>query len=168
MEEGEYRAAAEALRPMLVETARSYLRDTAAAEDMAQETLMRMWQMHDALHSPVEALARTIVRNLALDYLRRRKPLTDIGETDIAAEETDTDHERYRRIMSIIATLPALQQTVLRLRLTEGREYAEIAELTELRRVRAENSHTSSRYTSTAGRRSGRKGSYMPISAEAT
>lgn len=35
MEEGEYRAAAEALRPMLVETARSYLRDTAAAEDMA-------------------------------------------------------------------------------------------------------------------------------------
>ena len=130
MEEGEYRAAAEALRPMLVETARSYLRDTAAAEDMAQETLIRMWQMHDALHSPVEALARTIVRNLALDYLRRRKPLTDIGETDIAAEETDTDHERYRRIMSIIATLPALQQTVLRLRLTEGREYAEIAELT--------------------------------------
>jgi RNA polymerase sigma-70 factor (ECF subfamily) len=135
MEEGEYRAAAEALRPMLVETARSYLRDTAAAEDMAQETLMRMWQMHDALHSPVEALARTIVRNLALDYLRRRKPLTDIGETDIAAEETDTDHERYRRIMSIIATLPALQQTVLRLRLTEGREYAEIAELTGIKQT---------------------------------
>ena len=135
MEEGEYRAAAEALRPMLVETARSYLRDTAAAEDMAQETLMRMWQMHDALHSPVEALARTIVRNLALDYLRRRKPLTDSGETDIAAEETDTDHERYRRIMSIIATLPALQQTVLRLRLTEGREYAEIAELTGIKQT---------------------------------
>jgi RNA polymerase sigma-70 factor (ECF subfamily) len=135
MEEGEYRAAAEALRPMLVETARSYLRDTAAAEDMAQETLIRMWQMHDALHSPVEALARTIVRNLALDYLRRRKPLTDIGETDIAAEETDTDHERYRRIMSIIATLPALQQTVLRLRLTEGREYAEIAELTGIKQT---------------------------------
>ena len=135
MEEGEYRAAAEALRPMLVETARSYLRDTAAAEDMAQETLMRMWQMHDALHSPVEALARTIVRNLALDYLRRRKPLTDIGETDIAAEETDTDHERYRRIMSIIAPLPALQQTVLRLRLTEGREYAEIAELTGIKQT---------------------------------
>ena len=135
MEEGEYRAAAEALRPMLVETARSYLRDTAAAEDMAQETLIRMWQMHDALHSPGEALARTIVRNLALDYLRRRKPLTDIGETDIAAEETDTDHERYRRIMSIIATLPALQQTVLRLRLTEGREYAEIAELTGIKQT---------------------------------
>lgn len=135
MEEGEYRAAAEALRPMLVETARSYLQDTAAAENMAQETLMRMWQMHDALHSPVEALARTIVRNLALDYLRRRKPLTDIGETDIAAEETDTDHERYRRIMSIIATLPALQQTVLRLRLTEGREYAEIAELTGIKQT---------------------------------
>lgn len=135
MEEGEYRAAAEALRPMLVETARSYLRDTAAAENMAQETLIRMWQMHDALHSPVEALARTIVRNLALDYLRRRKPLTDIGETDIAAEETDTDHERYRRIMSIIATLPALQQTVLRLRLTEGREYAEIAELTGIKQT---------------------------------
>lgn len=96
---------------------------------------MRMWQMHDALHSPVEALARTIVRNLALDYLRRRKPLTDIGETDIAAEETDTDHERYRRIMSIIATLPALQQTVLRLRLTEGREYAEIAELTGIKQT---------------------------------
>lgn len=133
MEEGEYRAAAEALRPRLVETARSYLRDTAAAEDMAQETLLRLWQMRDALHSPVEALARTIVRNLALDYLRRRKPLTDIGETDIAAEETDTADDRYQRVMGIIDTLPALQQTVLRLRLTEGKDYAEISALTGIK-----------------------------------
>ena len=50
--------------------------DADTAEDVAQETLLRLWQMRDdpRLHNP-EGYATVIARHLTLNQLRRKPPL---------------------------------------------------------------------------------------------
>lgn len=62
------------LRPVLIAEANRYLSDADEAEDIVQEAMIRLWQMYAQLHNPVNGLARILVRNLCLDFIRRRKP----------------------------------------------------------------------------------------------
>ena len=107
-------------------TARRYLGDDDA-EDTVQDALLRLWQMVGELRQPLDALALRLTRNLCIDKVRRKKPtvmLSDSGGTD----DVDDD-ERIERMMTVISTLPDLQQTILRLRHLEGMEMNEIAGL---------------------------------------
>lgn len=77
---------ATAIRPRLISLCRSFFdRQELAcdAEDAVQETLLRLWLMHESLgkyHSP-ESLAMKIAKNVCIDILRkageRHKPLED-------------------------------------------------------------------------------------------
>jgi len=125
----EFKDEARRLRPKLLEVARRYLGDEDA-EDTVQDALLRLWQMLDQLHLPLDALASVLTRNLCIDRLRRLHPQVtlkeDLERTESEAPPTD---ERIDRMMSVIATLPPLQQTILRLRHMEGMEMAQIAAL---------------------------------------
>lgn len=125
----EYQREAHRLRPKLLQAARHYL-DDDDAEDTVQDVLLRLWQMLDELRLPVDSLALVLTRNLCIDKVRRRQPLSALNmatDSDVwTSSETD---ERVERMMEVIATLPDLQQTVLRLRHIEGMEMKEIAEL---------------------------------------
>ena len=128
MTQEEFKEEAQRLRPRLMLTARRYLGDDDA-EDTVQDALLRLWQMVGELRQPFDALALRLTRNLCIDKVRRRKPtvvLTDSGGTD----QTDGDDERVERMMTVVSTLPDLQQTILRLRHLEGMEMNEIADLT--------------------------------------
>ena len=129
MTQEEYKEEAQRLRPHLMEVARRYL-DNDDAEDTVQDALMRLWQMVDSLRMPIDALARVLTRNLCIDKVRRRH--TTIAIDDASRLSTDSDpesDERIERLMKVIATLPSLQQTILRLRHMEGMEMHQIAEL---------------------------------------
>lgn len=74
-----------------------------------------------------------ILRNLAIDNLRRQKPTVNIEQVDIGSPPDNDNHERYLRVMNIIDTLPDMQQTLIRLRLVEGMDYKDISKLTGIK-----------------------------------
>ena len=82
--------------------------------------------MREQLRSPLDRMAMVVTRNLAIELLRQRK-----SEDLLEYVETDEPREDYRieRILTILSTLPPMQQTILRLRHMEGWEMEDIAEL---------------------------------------
>jgi RNA polymerase sigma-70 factor (ECF subfamily) len=119
------------LRPKLIEKARKYLRDDDEAEDVVQDALCRLWQMCDRLHLPIDALAMVLTRNLCINKLQRQKPTVSLGQHQAEGDNT-SNHQRVERMMSIIETLPELQQLILRLHHMEGMKTRDIAEMTQM------------------------------------
>ena len=128
MTQEEYKEETRRLRPRLLQTARRYISEDDA-EDTVQDVLLRLWQMVDTLRMPIDGLATVLVRNFCIDRLRQQRPLQVLTKECEQADETETD-ERIERVMTMIDTLPTMQQTILRLRHIEGMEMKEIAELT--------------------------------------
>ena len=126
----EYQQAVTELQRELEKVAERYLPCSDESDDVVQETLLRLWQMHDQLHLPVLPFAKAIVKNLCLDKLRRSHHFDDIDSIHTMPSEDDPPDERIERMMHIIDTLPSLQQTVLRLRHLEGMEFKDIAKIT--------------------------------------
>ena len=107
--------------------AKRYLKDADEAEDVVQDALLKLWQMHTELRCPMQPMAMVVTRNLSIDRLRRQHRKEPLGQ--IAEDEPQAD-ERTERILSIIETLPTMQQTILRLRHLEEMEMKELAEFT--------------------------------------
>lgn len=126
------------LREKLLNFAMRMMQERADAEDIVQEAFLRLWYIRgklDGYHS-VEALAMQMTKNLALDKLRARRPeAPDIGSLAIdsglpdPAEQLE-QQDAAARIRRLIAGLPTVQQTIIRMKDVEGYEIAEIAEIT--------------------------------------
>ena len=139
----EYQQTAERLRTRLMEQARHYLADGAEAEDAVQDVLLRLWQLHERLQLPVDALAVVLTRNICIDILRRKSHMETLGESWEQVRDTvqnqatslhdSADHERIERLMAVVDTLPDFQQTLLRLRHIEGMEMEELAKLLQMK-----------------------------------
>ena len=127
MTEEQYQEEVVTMRARLMMTARRYLTNDEA-EDTVQDVLLRLWQILPELHSPMEPLAHILVRNYSVDRLRRKRPTLQLSEASDATD-SKTESERAERIMAIISRLPALQQTIFRLRHIEGMEMKDIAQL---------------------------------------
>lgn len=112
--------------------------DEDLADDVAQDTLLRLWTMRDRLETyrSVEALAMVIARNRAIDLLRERSaPTISLDDFDRAdhsptPEETMIGHEETDALHRILSTLPSGQQAVIRMKHIEGLEINEIASIT--------------------------------------
>ena len=129
MNEQEYKHITRELQPALLRIARKIIGDEDEAEDVVQDSLLRLWLLKEDVQN-VRGFARILVRNRSLDVVRKRQKhvLVEFKETtDIAP--TDEHDERIKRMMILVENLPAMQQTVLRLRHMEGKEMSEIAEL---------------------------------------
>ncbi len=136
MDRKEFTAMAPALRERIVGMA-ARICPPDMADDVAQDTLMRLWTMRDRLdtYTSIEALAMVIARNRAIDLTRESAVVTGLDgverqELYPAPDEAMTASEASAEIDSILATLPSVQQSLLRMRHTEGMEIAEIAEIT--------------------------------------
>ena len=135
MTKSEYEIAMQQLHPALLAEANRYLGDVDNAEDMVQDAMMRLWQMCAQLQSPVDGLARVLVRNLCLDAIRRRKPRETIESLPSEMSSVNSEkmeHERIERMMAIVENLPNVPQTILRLRHMEGMEMKDIARLLQM------------------------------------
>ena len=142
MEQKDFEAMAPQLRQRIVGMVRKLSADsgdTDLADDVAQDTLLKLWSMRDRLdaYTSVEALAMVIARNRAIDLLKRVSALRscdiadiDISDTAVSAEDAIISTESENRAMSLLASLPSGQQAVLRMRHVDGMEISEIATVT--------------------------------------
>lgn len=133
------------LVPRLLGLGTRMLGDRAEAEDIVQETLLRLWRMAPDWQ-PGQARVGTwvwrVAVNLATDRLRRRRPLA-LGDVPGGAEALpDPDHgaaetglmraERARALRTALAALPPRQAQAVALRHLEGLSNPEIAAIMEI------------------------------------
>jgi len=134
-DEPAYRQLARRHLPGAIALARRILRNTADAEDVAQEAMLRVW-IHAPRWQPL-ALFRTwfrrVVVNLCLDRKRRApwvelEAAGDIADPAADAGEDVERSERDRLVQAAIAALPARQRTAIVLTYGEGLSNAEVAD----------------------------------------
>lgn len=125
------------LRDRLFRLALSITLNRQEAEDVVQDTLLKMWSMRDQWKTvcSLEAMAVTICRNMALDCTRKagRDNLTIDIDRDSPRADTDPlvqlEHkERLGMVRAVMDQLPEIQRTIMLLRESEGQSYAGIAE----------------------------------------
>jgi RNA polymerase sigma-70 factor (ECF subfamily) len=117
------------------------VRDTGVAEDLVQETFLRVWNRVHAFEASRGALGPwllAIARNRAIDHLRslsarmdRNAYELDVREhpslfVDMEREVLNTDHAQL--IRKAVARLSANQQKVIELAYYEGLSQTEMAE----------------------------------------
>ena len=111
----------------------------AEAEDVVQETMMKVWSRREQWEQieSIEAFCLTICRNQALDKTRKMagtEQSLDAGEHDAPdhshtanPEEQAIQQDRVQLVRRLIDSLPEKQRTVMQLRDFEGKSYKEIA-----------------------------------------
>ncbi len=115
--------------------------DTAEAEDVVQDTMIRVWDKREEWpqFGSIEAYCLTVARNLAIDRSQKKEAqnveLTpEVQQTPDASSPYDqlvTD-ESLKLVHRLIGKLPEKQRTVLQLRDMEGKSYKEISEVLDL------------------------------------
>ena len=110
------------------------------AEDVVQDTLIKVWNARDRWQEldSIEADSLTIARNLSLDRIKKMENQNDSLEeqnTERLDENTSTPSERMIQkdkldiVRNIIDELPEKQRSCLQLRDIEGKSYKEIADI---------------------------------------
>lgn len=111
--------------------------DRADAEDVVQETMIKVWSKRDSWDDidNVEAFSMTICRNLALDHAKRRENDNERLDADNVREpvapsnpfEQAVNQDRVQIVRRIVDSLPEKQRSCIQLRDFEGKQYKEIA-----------------------------------------
>jgi len=112
------------------------------AEDIVQETMMKVWTRRDKWSEieSIEAFCLTICRNLALDKMRKmdnQNERLDNQEEPIVhdtsnPEEQAVQRDRVRLIRRLLDQLPEKQRSAMQLRDFEGKSYKEIAAIMDI------------------------------------
>jgi len=132
--------------PLKNELYRMALRITmnaADAEDVVQETMMKVWNRRDQWDQieSIEAFCLTICRNLSLDKVRRMDNQTqsldaayDPKDQGVASnpEEQAIQSDRVRLVRQMISQLPEKQRSCMQLRDMEGKSYKDIATILDI------------------------------------
>ena len=115
--------------------------NNAEAEDIVQETMIKVWNKRDSWDTidSIEAFCLTICRNLALDKNKRmdnkNSSLEDTGRDspddsyNSNPEERAEQRDRVKLVRDLINELPEKQKSVMQLRDFEDKSYKEIAEI---------------------------------------
>ena len=110
--------------------------DRAEAEDIVQETLIRVWNKRDEWQQmdSIEAYCLTIARNLAIDRSQKMEsqnleltPETQEMPDAKMPDQLMEQNEQLSIIHRLINELPEKQRSILQLRDIEGKNYKEIA-----------------------------------------
>ncbi len=115
--------------------------DRAEAEDVVQDTMIRVWNKRDEWSQleSIEAYCLTVCRNLAIDRSQKmeaqNESLTpELEQRAIASGPYDqlVNEERMKLIHQLINELPEKQRVIMQLRDIEGESYKEISEVLQL------------------------------------
>ena len=120
-----------------------FTRTSAEAEDVAQETFVKVWRYIDryTIGKNFKAWLLTIARNTTLDHLRKRKEivlsqfdhegsnsvLDTLASTDPTPIEASLRHESAEAIERALQEVPVLYREVLVLRFQEDLTFEEIS-----------------------------------------
>jgi RNA polymerase sigma-70 factor (ECF subfamily) len=107
------------------------VRDRGVAEDLTVETLWRIYRARHRfrLDGNFGAWARRIATNLAIDHLRRNRPVQSVPTEPAGVPQPDPllQRETHERIQQAFRRLPAKLQVAATLALVEELPYDEIA-----------------------------------------
>lgn len=122
------------VRTKLLRFAHSVVRDEEDAKDVVQDCFLKLHQMNGELDrvENVEAFAMRMVRNRGLDLLKKKKPESWNGDTEIAVTFQDAQHilearEGVERLHRCLELLGEKQRQVFYLREIEGYTFSEIS-----------------------------------------
>ena len=117
--------------------ARWLVRDTAAAEDVVQEAMLRALRFHAGMRGQAKPWLLQIVRNVAYAALAARRAETPLPDSQAAEPADPADPEAIlggrqdrQRLDRALAALPAELRECLVLRELEELSYREIAQVT--------------------------------------
>ena len=109
----------------------------AEAEDIVQDTLIKVWNRREEWNAidSIEAFSLTVCRNLSLDRIRKKgndnDSLEDVKAAEPLASSNPQDRmiqtDKVRLIRQIVDGLPEKQRSRMQLRDFEGKTYKEIA-----------------------------------------
>jgi len=110
-------------------------------EDVVQDVFLKLWSIRDKLndYQSIEALAYTVTKNKVLDELKKKRTESidhieqagrNASYTTYNPESITEQHDTAEHIIRLIATLPSLQQTIIRMKDVEEYSLSEIAEIT--------------------------------------
>lgn len=108
----------------------------SVAEELVQETFLRLHQVKDEVENPRGWLYRSL-RNLAINHLRARRPETELNEeiapaNDHVAPETMGRDEAIGMIRLLLSELPEEDRQLVQLKYHHDLKYQEISQKTGL------------------------------------
>jgi RNA polymerase sigma factor (sigma-70 family) len=131
-------------RPLLRYASR-ILNDVNAAQDVVQDTFIKLHEVWDSDKRPNQNLSSWLYRvahNKAVDYIRKESRLRllhekqaddpALGESSESKKRAVDREESMQLALEQIKTLEPREQQILVLRLQEGQSYRAIAEITDL------------------------------------
>ena len=120
-------------REKALEVSMHYGAGNDEAEDIAQDVMLRLWQMHDELdqYRSVEALVSLMARHQLRNH-QRRKPSEVLDEAMIVSMNTSPHEvletkENEEWLSAKLQQLPTTQRTLLYMRQVERKSHEEIA-----------------------------------------
>ncbi len=136
MDERAFEQIAPRMRQKVMETLCRYQLDRMECEDIAQEVLLRLWQMRNELAQvrSVDALVTVMARRLAITSMRHSAMpdienfRCDIGDDNTPIVQLETK-ENEEWLEDKLKRLPDTQRAVLQMRQIEHRSVEEIARL---------------------------------------
>lgn len=134
MTEHDFTDMATELRMLALRKGQSYPLDSDEAEDIAQETMLRLWALREKVRSAAHArgLAVCIAAHMSIDKLRKRRTvqLGPSGHEPAAGSTPDTTLEEKANeewLEGELRKLPSTEYQVLHLRQVERKGTEEIA-----------------------------------------
>ena len=114
----------------------------AEAEDIVQDTLIKVWNRREEWNAidSIEAFSLTVCRNLSLDRIKKKgsdnDSLEDVKAAEPLASSNPQDRmiqtDKVRLIRQIVDGLPEKQRSCMQLRDFEGKTYKEIASVLDI------------------------------------
>ena len=133
MEKAEFEIEARRLRPLLLRYAMSLLHNFEEAEDIVQESLLKLWFFRDRLveYRSIDAVAYVITGRLSFNLMRSRKVKIPLDESLLTENHEIRENNRLlaESIHKAMDELPATEQAVMKMKHIQGMETEEIASL---------------------------------------
>lgn len=127
------------LHKMLYSIAYRFVENQEVAEDIIQDSFVKLWEKRSELKKlkSVRAFAITMVKNASLDKVRMKKYTVgeEILNNRMGTSGEFENKEKVSMVKKIIADLPEQQRKVIELRDIDGMEFYEIEEILNMEQV---------------------------------